>query len=155
MTPLAKQTILRAKEAVGVSEDKPYRNRGKWVDVYTRFLGLLGVPWCACFVAFKIHQAAKDLKRPCRWPKAPWAAGCDAIYRWAKKNDLLLSQPVPGCVFLVGTEKDFTHTGFVSEVIINRVITIEGNTNNDGSREGYEVCQRVRQIRELTYIAIV
>jgi hypothetical protein len=38
------------------------------------------------------------------------------------------------------------HTGFVVEVLSNgNLKTIEGNTNDEGSREGYEVCYRTRK----------
>ena len=37
-----------------------------------------------------------------------------------------------------------THTGLITEVHDGYFITIEGNTNDEGSREGYEVCQRRR-----------
>ena len=33
------------------------------------------------------------------------------------------------------------HAGFVSAVTGNRIQTIEGNSNDEGSREGYEVCR--------------
>ncbi|MGH8565940.1 MAG: hypothetical protein ACREXW_18380 [Gammaproteobacteria bacterium] len=32
--------------------------------------------------------------------------------------------------------------------------TIEGNTNDDGSREGYEVCARTRDYNEMDFIKI-
>jgi hypothetical protein len=32
--------------------------------------------------------------------------------------------------------------------------TIEGNTNDDGSREGYEVCRRFRSYQKTDFILI-
>lgn len=158
MSYLAQQTILHARAALGVSEEKPYRNRGKWIDVYTRFLGLLGVPWCACFVSFKIHQAGKSAARVPRWPKATWAASCDHVYAWAKAQGLLLDFPTDECVFLVGNPDDFTHIGFVERVFVDNglvyVQTIEGNSNETGSREGYKVCRNKRLAKHLTFIRI-
>lgn len=159
MSYLAEEAIACARAAVGVQEDKPYRNRGKWIDIYTGFLGLIGVPWCACFVAFKIHQAGKRIGVVPRWPRAAWAGSCDRIYAWAKRERLLLDFPVDECVFLVGTPADYTHMGFVERVAVENgnvyVNTIEGNTNDDGSREGYAVCRRRRLAKGLTFIRIV
>lgn len=151
---LGQLAVQKARESLGVREDKPYRNRGKWIDIYTGFLGLVGVPWCAAFVAFKIHQAAKQMGIKSRWPKAPWAASCDAVYRWALRNGLILAKPEPGCVFLVGSPADYTHMGFVERVRGMMCDTLEGNTNDDGSREGYEVCARSRPSAQLTFIKI-
>lgn len=39
------------------------------------------------------------------------------------------------------------HTGFVERVDGSNIHTIEGNTNDEGSREGYEVARRVRQLK--------
>jgi hypothetical protein len=38
------------------------------------------------------------------------------------------------------------HTGFVEKISNGIVYTIEGNTNEDGSREGYEVAKRERPL---------
>ena len=43
-------------------------------------------------------------------------------------------------------EMDWTHTGIVTKVEGKMVHTIEGNTNDEGSREGFEVCQRIRNL---------
>jgi hypothetical protein len=51
----------------------------------------------------------------------------------------------PGSIFLArATPSDWTHTGIVVESASESFETIEGNTNDDGCREGYEVCQRTR-----------
>lgn len=34
------------------------------------------------------------------------------------------------------------HAGFVTAVKGNRIETIEGNSNDEGSREGHEVCRK-------------
>ena len=55
------------------------------------------------------------------------------------------SQLGPGSVFLVRrTPLDWVHTGIIVAASPESFQTIEGNTNDTGSREGYEVCARVR-----------
>jgi len=160
MTPLAEQTIKRAREALGVSEGAGHNNRGKWVDVYEKFLGLIGQPWCACFVAFKIHQAAKDLGLTSRWPTDPRAANCTWLWNWAKKNGCVLSEPTYGTVVLFLRPNRLTahHVGFCTSIAptTNRVQILAGNTNDDGSSEGYEVAEKWETLSNLmVFVSIV
>ena len=37
------------------------------------------------------------------------------------------------------------HTGIIESIKEDILYTIEGNTNDTGSREGYEVCRRTRK----------
>lgn len=151
MSKLGLQAVTRARQSIGVAETST--NWSKWIRIYLAFVGWFRpAPWCAAFVAYKVHQAAGDLRIKSRWPKT---AGCDAIYQWAKRTGNLLDRPEPGCVFLVGTPRDYTHTGFVAEVHPEMVITIEGNTNRAGEREGTCVMQRSRPVSLLTYVRIV
>jgi len=55
----------------------------------------------------------------------------------------------PGDIFIMQFKHGTGHTGFVVKVENGIVHTIEGNTNDDGSREGYEVAQRKRTIGEI------
>ena len=53
-----------------------------------------------------------------------------------------------GDIFLrVRTPYDWVHTGLVLEIDGDWMHTIEGNTNDEGLREGFEVCQRMRNFK--------
>jgi hypothetical protein len=52
----------------------------------------------------------------------------------------------PGDIFIMEFGHGTGHTGFVEKVEGSVVHTIEGNTNDDGSREGYEVAKRERPL---------
>ena len=54
--------------------------------------------------------------------------------------------PIAGDIFIMDFGKGVGHTGFVEKVEGLNIHTIEGNTNEDGSREGYAVCRRTRKI---------
>jgi hypothetical protein len=58
------------------------------------------------------------------------------------------SRITPGSFFLrLATDGEpfrYAHTGIVVDAAADTFKTIEGNTNDDGSHEGYEVCARVR-----------
>ena len=51
--------------------------------------------------------------------------------------------------------KGLGHTGFVERIDGTSIHTIEGNTNDTGSREGYEVCRRIRKINTIKGFIIV
>ena len=56
----------------------------------------------------------------------------------------------PGAIFIMDFGKGVGHTGLVVKVNKDGTVdTIEGNTNDEGSREGYEVCRRVRKLSSI------
>ncbi|MDD1607299.1 MAG: peptidoglycan-binding protein [Methylococcaceae bacterium] len=121
------------------------QNRGPWVRLYMN--GNEGEPWawCAGFVCFCLKQACKTLDQK-TLPITP-SFSCDDLAASAKKNKIFVNHNAikPGSLFLVRrTDTDWTHTGIVISVDSETCKTIEGNTNDDGSREGYEVCMRTR-----------
>jgi len=78
----------------------------------------------------------------------------------------LLTQPplsqrsriTPGSFFLRlaahGEPFEYGHTGIVVDADGDTFKTIEGNTNDDGSFEGYEVCARVRGYPNIDFIVM-
>ena len=69
------------------------------------------------------------------------------LAQWNARPELRVVVPQPGDIFIMDYGKGLGHTGFVEKVLQNgKIQTIEGNTNDDGSREGYKVCRRVRSI---------
>ena len=63
--------------------------------------------------------------------------------------DKVLKNPAiiePGAVFIMDHGKGAGHTGLVEKIHGSFIDTIEGNTNDEGSREGYEVCRRTRRL---------
>lgn len=139
---------------IGVTEAPPNSNRGPRVDEYVRAVGLSpsgAYPWCAAFVYYCFDQAARRLScdNPLirtagvrdHWRRAPASARTSA--------SAAIDQPSlvrPGMIFLIGTSGGNGHTGLVEKTLPGRLITIEGNTNDDGSREGYGVFRRCRPL---------
>lgn len=125
-------------------------NRGARVEQMLRYTGLGGgYPWCAAAVAaWGIEALGQD------WP-VPHTADCDALLSWARRRGCLYrTDPKPGDIVLVlKTDTDAIHTGVVVRELANgQVETWEGNTNDDGSREGWRVCQRRRSTSNLVYV---
>lgn len=130
------------------------QNRGPWVRLYMN--GNEGQPWawCAGFACFCLKQACETLKH--ELPIRP-SFSCDAIAFSAESKGRLVdyNDAEPGSFFLVrNTPGDWIHTGIVIRKNVDTFTTIEGNTNDDGNREGYEVCARIRGIKKMDFIKI-
>lgn len=141
MLDFAKQHLKAHPREVGG------QNKGPWVRLYMSGNEGRDWPWCAGFVTFVMNQASEltELPKPIRG-----SVSCDSLAEQAKNAGLFAPEsqlgnqpPPPGAIFLVRrTSTDWTHTGLVSAAEPSRFFTIEGNTNDEGHREGYEVCSR-------------
>lgn len=135
------------------------QNRGPWVRLYMKGNEGSQWPWCAGFVIFLLHQAVESLELPM---PIEGSFSCDSLAAQAKEAGLFLQErdaknfPVTGgSIFLVRrTSTDWTHTGLVTAAKDDAFFTIEGNTNDEGHREGYEVCSRSRGWKNKDFILI-
>jgi len=123
-------------------------NRGPWVRLYMDGNEGEQWAWCAGFATFVLKQATALMGTA--MPLAG-SFGCDQLAAQAKAKNIFLNEGRapnelgPGSLFLVRkSPTDWTHTGIVAEVHPEFFRTIEGNTNDDGVREGYEVCTLTR-----------
>jgi peptidoglycan hydrolase-like protein with peptidoglycan-binding domain len=130
------------------------RNRGPEVDQYISRVGLTpekAYAWCQAFVYWCFDEAAKKTlsANPCvrtagvldHWAKSPAAV---RVYAERAFDDPSLIRP--GAIFIVDHGAGKGHTGIVTKVMDGHVGTIEGNTNQAGSREGDGVYQKIRTI---------
>ena len=133
---------------IGVEEHPKGSNSGPRVNEYLKSIGLDGgYPWCMAFVYFCFNEAAKELEIKNPLVKT---GGVMAHYRKASNRS---KDPEAGDIFIMDYGKGMGHTGIVEWVGHEEIHTIEGNTNDEGSREGYEVCRRVRpKSKILTYL---
>ena len=136
------------------------QNRGPWVRLYMKGNEGHAWPWCAGFASFILEQACQSLNTPL---PIQTSFSCDTLAADAKAKGCFLqetqivekSQIRPGSLFLNRrTATDWVHTGIVIETDEEFFHTIEGNTNDEGSREGYEVCQRIRGYKKKDFILI-
>lgn len=139
------------------------QNRGPWVRLYMNGREGNEWPWCAGFVSFVIRQAGVELNHPLPFPKT---YSCDNLANSGRKRNLFVAgrdinpsnasaKLPPGTVFLNRRDSsDWTHTGFVVEARGETFTTIEGNTNDEGSREGYEVCARTRGYAKKDFVRL-
>jgi hypothetical protein len=127
-------------------------NRGPWVRLYMK--GQEDQPWCAGFVTFILSQAAEAMGAS--MPIAG-SLSCDQLAAQGKQANLLVGKEAlrAGSIFLVRkTDTDWVHTGFVTEVKPDLFRTVEGNTNDDGVREGYEVASLTRSYASKDFLRL-
>jgi hypothetical protein len=149
---LATAALAVAVGEIGRMEDPPGSNRGARVDEYVRAVGLDPVgacPWCAAFVYWCFDRAAvaAGVANPVvktagvldHWRRARDRGVRTITGGRAKSNPELVR---PGMIFVMDFGRGVGHTGFVEAVAGGRLVTIEGNTNDGGSREGVGVFRR-------------
>lgn len=143
MSSLNQLSLKIAQSQNGVQEVPKNSNAGPAVESYLKSVGLgKGYAWCMAFVYWSVKQAATELKT-----NSPLIKTAGVLRQWNEiQRSFKYSMPKPGDIFIMDFGKGQGHTGFVVEVYANGTMkTIEGNTNNEGSREGYEVAYRVRK----------
>jgi hypothetical protein len=140
---LQQKALEIAITQLGVEEKPHGSNAGPEVEMYLKSIGLgKGYSWCMALMYWCMQQAADALGR-----QNPMFKTGGVLMQWQKRKTLFgkYSSPQPGDIFIMDYGKGQGHTGIVERVEDGVVHTIEGNTNDEGSREGYEVCRRTRQ----------
>lgn len=160
LLPMHLTALLYAEDMVGVKEE--YKN-GKWSNwgpEVQQFLKAanISVPafWCAAFVNWSAEQAGIDHEQPSNMLSAleavPLQGYVQSYYEWAVQHDRLISpaEAGPGDLFVLYYSNlgRYGHIGFVVECNEKEgwYTTVEGNTNEEGSREGNTVAKKKRNI---------
>lgn len=131
-----------ARAEIGVRE-ATNRNDGARVEEYLAAVGLKkGDKYCAAYVSWCFKKAGY---------LAPRTGWCPALF----PKDRLVKEPFPGCVFglYFPSLKRIAHVGFVERIRGKYCVTIEGNTNPEGSREGGGVFRRMRYRKTISKYA--
>jgi hypothetical protein len=135
-------------------------NRGPWVRLYMGGNEGPDWPWCAGFATWILRQASQTLGRTA---PHPYAFGCDYLAGKAEaagtflrpKTTAEFASVKPGYLFLIPkTSYRWQHVGIVEAVGTDTITTIEGNTNENGSPEGYEVCRRTRALAGKDFLIV-
>ena len=134
---------------VGIRE-RTGSNDGKEVESYLKSVGLSkGNPWCAAFLHWTFEQSG--IKGTPRSGYSPsWFPTSKTIFQRGKIDKLV---PGPADVFGIWFEskKRIAHVGFIDQWDDGAYcMTVEGNTNGVGSREGDGV-YRKRRLKSQIY----
>ncbi len=143
MSLLSTEALKQAASQVGQHEKPIGSNWGTPVKDYLASVGItFAASWCMAFIYWCFAKAAKKLNIP---NTAIKSAGVMDV--WDKlKISQKKSTPVIGALFFIDHGSGLGHTGIVEKFDDTYIYTIEGNTNDTGSREGYIVCRRKRLI---------
>lgn len=99
-------------------------------------------PWCCSFVCWGLHYLLGNRMT------LPMTGSCELLRQAAKKRGMLIGVPRYGCVgLLINRDTNTAHHAFVvtsDPEPDGSFDTIEGNTNDNGSREGDGVYERHR-----------
>lgn len=115
-----------------------------------------GQPWCYYFaLACLIDVFGDRHKLP---DSVAFTGSCQLAANHAAKLGKLSEWAATGAIFLLPNEQGhFHHAGIVQAVSVQsnnvtKIITVEGNTNNDGSVNGFGVFGHVRNEKDVKYI---
>ncbi len=146
-TPLATEVLNVARAEIGVREQPEGSNTGPEVNQFLASVGAApGNAWCAAFVYWCLSKAAANVGE--RNPGIRTAGALDLWNQAGAKGVKRVAcaeaadRPAlvePGMVFVISTGGGHGHVGFVESVEGVVLTTIEGNTNDGGSREGVGV----------------
>lgn len=140
MNTRAENALEVAKTQVGQKEKPLGSNWGKPIQDYLKSVGI-GFPasWCMAFVYWCFDREQGN----------PLVKTGGVMKAWNESAANRVKVPQPGDIFIMDFGKGLGHTGIVEKVAGEFVHTIEGNTNDTGSREGIEVARRKRPINKM------
>jgi hypothetical protein len=154
-TTLRDALLSVAASQVGVMENPPGSNRGPEVDQYLTSAGVaLGNFWCMAFVYWCLNKAAHQAGAVNRIPRSGlvldvWNRSQHLPEITVVRAEQARANPAlvrPGMVFFLSFGHGAGHCGIVADNVNGVLATIEGNTNNDGSRNGIGVFERNRRL---------
>lgn len=146
---IGNRSLEIAISQLGVCEQPKGSNGGPQVTQYLKSVGLgAGYAWCMAFVHWCVARASEEqgIKNPLLKTAGVMMQYNGTVLRKLPKTS---SSVKPGDIFIMQFAHGTGHTGFVKEVKKGYIVTVEGNTNDDGSREGYEVAERERPLSSI------
>lgn len=153
-SPLTKAAIDFALTQIGVLENPLGSNRGPEVDTYLKAVGLDpasgSFSWCVAFTHFCFKKGAEALGVTNPHIRTPgvldhWNQAGKKAKVVRVTNAKAVADPglvKPGSLFIIDLGGGLGHSGMVLEVANGRLVTVEGNTNDNGSRNGIGVFRR-------------
>jgi len=139
---LGKSALEVAKTQIGKCENPLGSNWGTPVKDYLKSVGInFPASWCMAFVYWCFNQNGIN----------PLIKSGGVLHCWneADKKYRVVGEPQLGDIFIMDFGKGLGHTGIVEKVDANFIYTIEGNSNNNGSRNGTSVVRHVRDIKKI------
>jgi hypothetical protein len=136
---------------IGQKEIPHGSNSGPMVNEYLHSVGLdPGYPWCQALVFWSYNQAALLAGKANPVVRTGGVMNCWNSTVIASKIDsaTALKSPkliLPGYQMILDFGGGVGHTGLVESLVGTTLITIEGNSNTDGSRDGEMVVRQSKR----------
>jgi hypothetical protein len=140
---LVEKALEIAIGEIGQEEKPRGSNWGEPVKTYLASVGItFPASWCAAFVYWSFRQAAAEMAL-----NNPLVRTGGVLDHWHRAADIhkVYMDYRAGDIFIMDHGHGLGHTGFIEKVENGVLYTVEGNTNDTGSREGFEVCRRERK----------
>lgn len=147
------EIIKLARECVGIKEVPKGSNWGRDVQAFLWHVKIkFPAPWCAAFLAYLFHQNCVDIPFSGYVPN--WSIGefkPYVKYNSFKDGKLSPKDIYPGDLGTIyfPSMKRAAHIFIIIEVHATYVVTVEGNSNSGGSREGWIVVLKQRSLNEI------
>jgi len=155
---MIKEVVELAKQEIGTVESGG-ANSGVRVNEYQK-IGSdgeinTGAPWCQFFMNWLLIKSSEKLQLPYKWIYSGYTPECvnygiekNIGIKGVKWEDIKIGDF--GFVYSAA-RKNARHVFLIVDKNEDKktVTTIEGNTNNDGSAEGYGVFKRVRNFSQV------
>ncbi len=131
-----------AKTQLGAVENPIGSNWGHPVKDYLASVGLnFPASWCMAFVYWCYNQSCTP---------NPLVRTGGVLRAWNEADPKhKFKDPKVGDIFIMDFGKGLGHCGIVEKIDENFVYTIDGNTNDSGSREGIEVTRKQRPRKKI------
>lgn len=136
--------VETARSQIGVKEDTG-KNDGRMVDTYLASTGLAGsrAPWCAAFIVWVGDTAfGASIFNP--YPRSAWSPSFLVKPTWDRQRRGTPLKPADVFGIWFNSMGRVAHVGIVERNEGDWLVTIEGNTNGGGSRDGDGVYRRRR-----------
>lgn len=151
-SPVGEAITLAARGQIGVTEETKNRapDIAKYWGATDYSTGMENrEPWCAAFVCWCVREGFRNSNTTPPWPLPRTARAFGFDEEWAVRNTVRATKTPAASVLKPGdiVVFKFSHVGiYVGPVNSTSILTVEGNTNGEGSREGDGVYQKVRPI---------
>tara|TARA_R110000803_G_C11943307_1_gene316844 strand:- start:101 stop:907 length:807 start_codon:yes stop_codon:yes gene_type:complete len=156
--------LAYAKQFVEQHPTEIGSNTGPWVRAFMKGKEGDWAAWCCGSICTAIDHAANSLEKSMNiWFEWDWSCeklrkkaikGENTTYMTEKEVKEKYSEIEPGDIFLVMSRGRAKHIGVVEKMKGDIMCTIEGNTNDEGSRDGYEFVRRKRKTNKGIYSII-
>jgi hypothetical protein len=148
---LRSKLVSVAESQVGVRE-KTGKNDGKEVEKYLHTTGLgKGYAWCAAFLTWCHNEV--NIPNPKSAYSPDWFRSNVVYERMQLKDMGFISKPGQVFGLYFESKRRIAHVGMITGETKFSYNTIEGNTNDGGSRDGDGVYKMIRNKRSIYMIA--